>query len=204
MPKLSSSSSSRKQKQQQATGVFTQSDFNSNDGMLTSVWGPAVWHTLHAISFNYKVDPTPEEKKQYKTFFESLQHVLPCRACRENLKKNLKVTGYGDHVYADRETFSRYIFTLHQTVNQMLGKSNDLTYEKVRDRYENFRARCSLQGMSTQSCPIENGCTVPITGVKSKCVLRIVPFVKKTKTFSIDKKCLCKRTPTRKQPRSHK
>lgn len=172
--------------------VFTQNDYNSNDGMLTSVWGPAVWHVLHTISFNYKVTPTPEEKQQYKTFFESLQHVLPCRACRENLKKNLKVTGYGDHVFENRETFSKYLFDLHQTVNKMLGKTNDLTYEKVRNIYENFRARCSLQGM--ESCPkIENGCTVPISGVKSKCLLRIVPFVEKSKTFDVDQKCLCKR-----------
>lgn len=174
--------------------VFTQEDYNSNDGMLTSVWGPAVWHVLHTISFNYKVNPTKKEKKQYKTFFESLQHVLPCRACRENLKKNLGVTGYGDHIYENRESFSRYIFDLHQTVNKMLGKTNDLTYEKVRDTYENFRARCGLKGSEIAKCPIENGCTVPITGVKSKCIIRIVPFVVDSKTFDVDKKCICKRT----------
>ena len=35
--------------------VFNSNDFNSGDGMLTSVWGP-MWHTLHAVSFNYPVN----------------------------------------------------------------------------------------------------------------------------------------------------
>ena len=33
--------------------VFSENDYNSGDGMLTSVWGPPMWHTLYTISFNY-------------------------------------------------------------------------------------------------------------------------------------------------------
>ena len=33
--------------------VFKTTDYNAPDGFLTSVWGPALWHTLHTISFNY-------------------------------------------------------------------------------------------------------------------------------------------------------
>jgi len=29
--------------------------YNSDEGMLTKVWGPPLWHVLHTISFNYKV-----------------------------------------------------------------------------------------------------------------------------------------------------
>jgi hypothetical protein len=41
----------------------------SSDGMLTSVWGPAAWHLLHTISFNYPINPTEENKKQYKLIY---------------------------------------------------------------------------------------------------------------------------------------
>ncbi len=41
--------------------VFTENDFNSGDGMLTSVWGPALWHSLHTMSFNYPVNPSDEQ-----------------------------------------------------------------------------------------------------------------------------------------------
>ena len=41
-----------------------------------------------------------------------------------------------------RETFSKYIFELHELINRMLQKKSGLTYEQVRERYEHFRSRC--------------------------------------------------------------
>ena len=57
--------------------VFTKKDYNSGDGMLTTVWGPPMWHFLHTMSFNYPVEPTLENKKHYKNFIYNLRHVLP-------------------------------------------------------------------------------------------------------------------------------
>ena len=34
-------------------GLFKK-DYLSGDGMLTSVWGPSLWHYLHTMSFNYQ------------------------------------------------------------------------------------------------------------------------------------------------------
>ena len=70
--------------------VYTKDDFNSGDGMLTTVWGPALWHYLHTMSFNYPVKPTQQQKRHYRNFVLSLEHVLPCKYCRMNLKNNFK------------------------------------------------------------------------------------------------------------------
>ena len=43
--------------------IFTKKNYNSGDGMLTTVWGPSMWHYLHTMSFNYPVHPTKEHKK---------------------------------------------------------------------------------------------------------------------------------------------
>ena len=61
----------------------------------------------------------------------------------ENLTRNLKETGFSIRDMANRETFSKFVFNLHSHINTMLGKKNVLTYEEVRERYENFRSRCS-------------------------------------------------------------
>ena len=50
--------------------VFSKKDYYSGDGFLTTVWGPAAWHLLHTISFNYPVEPTSEQKKQYRDFID--------------------------------------------------------------------------------------------------------------------------------------
>ncbi len=170
--------------------IFTDKEFNSNDGMLTSVWGPPLWHVLHTISFNYPVNPTREQKQQHKNYIKSLSHVLPCGACRKNLKKNLLECKLTDHCLKNRNAFSRWMYRLHEKVNTMLGKKSNLTYEDVKNRYENFRARCLNVGKNSK---IERGCTDPLTGVKSKCVLVIVPKDTKCESLNVNEKCKLKR-----------
>lgn len=84
-------------------------------------------------------------------------------------------------------------------------KKSNLTYNDVRERYEHFRARCTLtdkeviellrkrnhkRKQSTRKK--EKGCTTPLYGKKSKCIIKIVPQETKCETFQIDKKCIKK------------
>ena len=64
-------------------------DYENDNGMLTTVWGPSLWHSIHTISFNYPVKPTKREQADYYKFIMSLEKVLPCRYCRENFSKNM-------------------------------------------------------------------------------------------------------------------
>ena len=123
--------------------VFTKKDYNSGDGMLTTVWGPSQWHFLHTMSFNYPVNPTKEDKQNYRNYILNLRNVLPCKYCRQNLTNNLKINPITMKDMKNRESFSRYVYNLHEMVNKMLGKKSGLSYCDVRERYEHFRARCT-------------------------------------------------------------
>lgn len=160
---------------------YNKDDYDSNNGMMTSIWGPPTWHFLHCISFNYPVNPTNEDKNHYKSFILSFKHTLPCGKCRKNLTKNLQKLPLENKHMESRETFSKYIFELHEVINTMLGKKSGLTYEIVRDRYEHFRAKC--QPSPKLNNHQEKGCVVPFYGKKQKCVMRIVDHNKKCKTF---------------------
>lgn len=202
--------------------TFKKKDYESNDGMLTTVWGPGMWHFLHTMSFNYPTHPTHEQKVQYRNFMLSLQHVLPCKYCRQNLHKNFKTFPLRMCHMESRDTFSRYVYRLHEIVNKLLGKSSNLTYCDVRERYEHFRSRCTVnddtnkifnfkvfkstiktksksksksksQSNSKNTKATETGCTEPLYGEKSKCVLKIIPQNKKEPTFTVDDKCVKKR-----------
>jgi hypothetical protein len=178
--------------------VFKKGDFYSGDGFLTTVWGPAQWHMLHTISFNYPVKPTEEQKRQYRNYVLSLQNVLPCGACRKNLKTNLRHLPLKMSDMKSRDTFSRYIYNLHELVNKMLKKKSNLTYCDVRERYEHFRARCvdekpkvfKYSEIKTQKNRKEKGCTEPLYGKKARCILNIVPQEEKGQSIQIDKKCM--------------
>jgi hypothetical protein len=120
--------------------------------------------------------------------------VLPCGKCRENLVKNFKKLPLTQKDMKNRNTFSRYVYNLHEVVNTMLCKKSNLTYDEVRERYEHFRSRCSTKKHRRTKRAPEKGCTEPIyNNTKSKCVLRIVPDNTKCETLEIDKTCLTKK-----------
>jgi hypothetical protein len=184
--------------------IFNNTDYESNDGMLTSVWGPALWHSLHIISFNYPVKPTTIQKKYYLDFFTDLQNILPCKYCRDNYKKNLETLPITKTVLKNRENFSRWLYEMHELININLGKKSNLTYDEVRDRFEHFRSRClsypnsvdkdQSKELSKDKEPIkEKGCTEPLYGIKSKCIINIVPKESKINSFTMDSKCKLKK-----------
>jgi hypothetical protein len=129
----------------------------------------------------------------------NLENVLPCKYCRINLKQNLKDTCFNDDCFKNRKNFSEFIYKLHNHVNNMLGKKFHKSYEEVRDNYENFRSRCKKtmkKGGGNRNRNKNNkemGCTNPLYGTKSKCLIRIVPKNSRKKTFKIDRQCLAVR-----------
>jgi hypothetical protein len=152
------------------------------------------------MSFNYPVNPSKEDKHNYRDFVINLQNVLPCKYCRMNLKTNYEKLPITMKTMENRDSFSRYVYNLHELVNKMLHKKSNLTYCDVRERYEHFRSRCTQDIpkliIETKSKTIKNkkekekGCTEPLYGKKSKCIIKIVPHDKKCSTFQMDKKCV--------------
>jgi len=197
----------RKSRKNKTKKVYDKDDFASGDGMLTSVWGPSLWHYLHTMSFNYPVKPTRDDKKHYKQFIMNLRNVLPCKYCRLNLRKNLKDLPLKAKDLKNRHNFSLWMFKLHEHINKMLGKKSGLTFKQVRERYEHFRSRCTIDvdkktkmikikpiKNKTRKKKKEKGCVEPLYGKKSKCVIKIVPKDKKVPTFQMDEKCKKKRS----------
>ena len=180
--------------------IFKRTDYNAGDGFLTSTWGPPIWHYLHTMSFNYPVNPSDEDKHNYRNFILSLRHVLPCKYCRINLKTNFKQLPLKLSDMKNRDTFSRYVYDLHELVNKMLNKKSNLSYCDVRERYEHFRSRCTEENLKLFKFKRletrkkrEKGCTEPLYGKKAKCILKIVPQEEKISSFQVDKKCIKQR-----------
>jgi hypothetical protein len=197
-----------RRKEHRAAAVYGQEDYHSNDGMLTTVWGPGIWHYLHTMSFNYPVHPTQEEKRHYRDFVLGLKYVLPCGKCRKNLVKNFRRLPLTMAAMESRDTFSRYMYDLHESVNKMLEKRSGLSYADVRERYEHFRARCvqpmekeeqmggarkTRRNKKDKKVNDEKGCVVPLYGQKARCILQIVPQEVKSATIQIDGRCIKKR-----------
>mgnify|MGYP003980819007 FL=1 len=168
--------------------IFNKKDYDNSNGIQSSIFGPPSWFVLHVTSFNYPVKPTKDDKAHYKTWLLSYRYTLPCLYCRQNFVTNLKSAGFCDNVFKNRDTFSRFIYKLHNCVNKMLGKTIKISYIEVRDRYENFRSRCGKDDINKKAK--EKSCSTSLHGKKSKCIINIVPKSSKKNNFKVDPKCL--------------
>jgi hypothetical protein len=151
------------------------------------------------MSFNYPVHPTCFDKERYRNFVLSLKYTLPCGKCRKNLCQNFQKLPLKMKHMKSRASFSKYIYDLHELINTMLNKKSGLTYDEIKERYEHFRSRCTksykdlqkdLRKTMKKREQDEKGCTEPLYGEKSKCILRIVPQTEKCETLEIDNKCI--------------
>jgi hypothetical protein len=144
-------------------------DYNSKEGMATAAWGGQMWFCLHVVAQNYPPKPSDEDRVHYHNYFVDLQHVLPCGGCRENYAQNLKDTGFGPEVFDSRHTLTRFIWALHNTVNERLQKPTR-DFESTRDFYEQFRARCRKR-----TARRESGCVDPSRLRKFRCKMLVLP-----------------------------
>lgn len=90
------------------------------NGTVLFDWGNNGWGFGHAVSFSMGSYPSDEEKKHFKEFFESWQHVLPCPKCRKHYSEHLKKNPVNVHSVRD---LAQWFFDLHNTVNLQTGKS---------------------------------------------------------------------------------
>jgi hypothetical protein len=154
---------------------FTLENFNSNNGMLPSVWGPLMWHFLHVMSFNYPVKPNKKTKEQYYSFINHLKYILPCKKCRQNIEKNLIILNFNISHMKNRYTFSKFIYSLHDLVNKGLHKKSPDYYD-VRNFYECFRSECTSSKIIK-----DKGCYIPKYKKKYKCKIKILENIETIK-----------------------
>jgi hypothetical protein len=130
---------------------------NSNNGLLTKIWGPSAWNMLQCCAFGYPINPTDEDKKNFRTFYDVIKYVLPCRFCRESYTQFIidDDTVLNDAALESRNTLVRWVYNIHEKVNKKLGVTYGLTFEDYVKRYESFRAKCVKD-------KIVNGCNMPL------------------------------------------
>lgn len=145
---------------------------NKNNGLITKIWGSAGWIFNHSITFGYPLDPTPEQKNEYKKYFINLGSVLPCKYCRESYSNIISNgdTKLTDDALANRNTLTKWFYDVHEAVNKKLQIDYGVSYEDVVDRYEKYRAVCKndknslgcfepiyinpYKGIDIKDCPI--------------------------------------------------
>ena len=121
-------------------------------GFSGKIWGPSAWFFLHITTLAYN----PSKKKHYKQFFHSLQHVLPCKKCRNNYSSIIKngPLKLKDSVFRNKYTLSTWFFKVHDKVQEDIYKSTMSRFNKPTLKpvtfwssfYNKFKAKCNKYG----------------------------------------------------------
>lgn len=85
-------------------------------------WGPHTWYTLHYVAMGYPNAPSEQDKLTYRTFIETLGHVLPCKRCTGHYAQHLANMPVTDEVLANSETLFAWTVQLHNAVNVKAGR----------------------------------------------------------------------------------
>lgn len=103
-------------------GYFLLLAYNRYMGIAPAYWGPHVWAAIHLICLGAPESFTGSDTSGYRAFFTNLASILPCEACREHLRQNLKETSIEAALSGGRESLFKWSVQLHNTVNGQLGK----------------------------------------------------------------------------------
>lgn len=136
---------------------------SANDGLITKIWGPSMWESLHSITFAYPINPTKQDKENYRKYFELVGEVLPCSFCRESYKKFITtdITKLDDNALKNRESLTKWLYYVHEAVNDKLGVDYGITYSDVVKRFESYRASCNHSKETIEKYNIK-GCDAPV------------------------------------------
>ena len=106
---------------------------STKQSIKPDIWGPHGWKFMHYVSLGFPNNPSEEDKRNYKNFYTSLQHILPCAKCAQNYSHNLKKYPIDNHL-GSRDTLIRWVIDIHNQVNNELGKK-EYNYIEALDLY---------------------------------------------------------------------
>ena len=102
--------------------------------MNPEIWGPPAWTFLHSVTLAYPDNPSEIDKENYKTFFKSLQPVLPCHKCSMNYLNHINEDPVENHLDT-KQSLVKWFIDIHNKVNNSNGK-RDYTYDEVMNHYK--------------------------------------------------------------------
>lgn len=139
------------------TNTHNKNAHDTNEGLITHIWGPSLWNTMHNVSFNYPPYPSDKEKQKYKLFYTSLSYVIPCEVCRLSYAKFIKTGDFelNDNVLESRDTLTKWVYDLHNKVNEKTGALYNLSYDDICDKYNSYIIKCSISNVQ-KSLPYKN------------------------------------------------
>lgn len=121
--------------------------------MEPQIWGKHAWIFLHSITMTYPENPSNEDKKIYKNFFESLDKVLPCVICKVNYKKHRNNVPIDNFLHS-RRSLVEWLINIHNQTNVMNNKPT-IEYDEVINNFKKLYKKDNIKSEEIIKTPIQ-------------------------------------------------
>ena len=106
----------------------------------SEVWGPHYWFFLHTISLTYPSRPNDVTKKKYYELIQNFPIFIPTTTASESFQELLNK--YPIKPYLDtREAFIKWIYFIHNRVNEKLEKKQITLSNFYENYYEHYKRK---------------------------------------------------------------
>jgi hypothetical protein len=103
--------------------------------MDKKLWTNHFWATFHYIALGYPDNPSPQDKLNYKNFFEYFGIVLPCNDCVTHYKEFFKNKPIDNYLDSPNNLFE-WTVIFHNNVNKFTNHKQ-FTVEETKKYYLN-------------------------------------------------------------------
>lgn len=103
-----------------------------------TIWGPKYWFFLHTIAMCYPNHPNAVTKKKYYEFIQNIPMFIPVEKMANDFSKLLDeypIAPYLD----DRESFIRWVWFIHNKINEKLEKPKITLNDFYVKYYEEYK-----------------------------------------------------------------
>jgi len=113
--------------------------------IMTKLWGPLGWMTLHSVSLIYPENPSPAEKQIASRFLDLFADTISCNQCKMHFKTIRLLYASSNPGYLNsRQEFALFGFRAHNTVNRRLDKPLQSTVAHCLQSLRNATSQTSL------------------------------------------------------------
>ncbi len=85
------------------------------------LWGKSGWKFMLSIALGYSDNPTIEQKKNFRYFFENISNILPCEKCAHNYKNHLLELPLDNDVMQNRDNLVLWLTKIRNKTNVLTG-----------------------------------------------------------------------------------
>jgi hypothetical protein len=119
----------------------------------SNIWGPKAWFFLDSVILSYPLNPSYDDKKNFKDFYSLLGEMLPCAKCRVHYTEFKNKFPLTDEILSNKNKLINWFLKLHNNIRLKFQEKTEITLQDYYEYYSKY-AELDINPVTTEIKPI--------------------------------------------------